>query len=244
VDANWKTAAENFCGDGYHISSTHGSARQLGIDTTASSARNWGEGYHISCRNGHGMAAWICPPDDAGPWFAQPVIELANYMKSCAAEIEGRLGAVRARKVVPSAGTVFPNFSVHWQARTIRVWHPRGPQKMEIWSWAIVDRAAPPEIKDLMRFASQYRFSPTGVFEQDDVDNWQECTRSGRGVVARRHTLNTQMGLGHERFDEDLQAWTSDFRLSESNYRQFYRRWAELMTAKSWAEVETSRARS
>ncbi|MGZ8490127.1 MAG: aromatic ring-hydroxylating oxygenase subunit alpha, partial [Candidatus Binatia bacterium] len=27
VDANWKTAAENFGGDGYHIASTHGSAR-------------------------------------------------------------------------------------------------------------------------------------------------------------------------------------------------------------------------
>ena len=33
------------------------------------------------------------------------------------------------------------------------------------------------------------------------------------------------MGLGHERFNEALQAWTSDFRMSESNHRQFYRRW-------------------
>ena len=28
----------------------------------------------------------------------------------------------------------------------------------------------------------------------------------------------------------DLGAWVSDFRFSESNHRQFYRRWAELMT--------------
>ncbi len=34
VDANWKTAAENFGGDGYHIASTHGSARELGIERT------------------------------------------------------------------------------------------------------------------------------------------------------------------------------------------------------------------
>jgi hypothetical protein len=46
-----------------------------------------------------------------------------------------------------------------------------------------------------------------------------------------------QMGLGHERFDADLRAWASDFRMSESNHRQFYRRWAQLMTATSWAEV-------
>ena len=73
------------------------------------------------------------------------------------------------------------------------------------------------------------------------MDNWQECTRSCRGVVSRRAALNTQMGLGHERFDEHLQAWASDFRMSESNHRQFYRRWAELMAAERWAGVKRMR---
>jgi hypothetical protein len=69
------------------------------------------------------------------------------------------------------------------------------------------------------------------------MDNWQECTRTCRGAVSRRYALNTQMGLGHERFNEDLQAWASDFRMSESNHRQFYRRWAQLMTTESWTEI-------
>src|SRR5262245_58297009 len=51
VDANWKTAAENFGGDGYHIASTHGSARELGIDTTTSETRRWNQGRQISCGN-------------------------------------------------------------------------------------------------------------------------------------------------------------------------------------------------
>jgi len=42
--------------------------------------------------------------------------------------------------------------------------------------------------------------------------------------------MNMQMGLRHDGFDDDLGAWASDFRFSESNHRQFYRRWAELMT--------------
>ena len=62
---------------------------------------------------------------------------------------------------------------------------------------------------------------------------WFTC----RGVVSRRLSVNTQMGLGHERFDEDLQGWASDFRMSESNHRQFYRRWAQLMAADSWAKI-------
>jgi 3-phenylpropionate/trans-cinnamate dioxygenase alpha subunit len=100
-----------------------------------------------------------------------------------------------------------------------------------------VDKAAPPAVKDAMRLAGVRGFSPSGTFEQDDMDNWQECTRTCRGAVSRRYALNTQMGLGRERFNEDLQAWASDFRMSESNHRQFYRRWAQLMTTDSWAEL-------
>jgi hypothetical protein len=45
------------------------------------------------------------------------------------------------------------------------------------------------------------------------------------------------MGLGHERYDEDLGAWASDDRYSELIQRRFYRRWAQLMAADSWAEI-------
>jgi len=134
---------------------------------------------------------------------------------------------------------VFPNFSMlRATSRTFRVWHPRGPDKTEVWSWVYVDRAAPPQVKEAIRLAGVRGFSPSGTFEQDDMDNWQECTHTCRGVVSRRFALNTQMGLGHERFDENLKAWASDFRMSESNHRRFYGRWAQLMAAESWAEVK------
>jgi hypothetical protein len=136
-------------------------------------------------------------------------------------------------------GTVFPNFSLLRAAsRTFRVWQPRGPDKIELWSWVYVDKAAPPQVKEAIRLAGVRGFSPSGTFEQDDMDNWQECTQTCRGIASRRQALNMQMGLGHEHYDEDLKAWASDYRFSESNHRQFYRRWAQLMTAKSWAEVE------
>jgi len=56
----------------------------------------------------------------------------------------------------------------------------RGPDKTEVWSWLYVDKAAPPEIKEAYRLAGVRGFSPSGTFEQDDMDNWQECTRSCR----------------------------------------------------------------
>ena len=66
---------------------------------------------------------------------------------------------------------------------------------------SIRDKAAPPEVKEAIRLAGARVFGPGGTFEQDDMDNWQGCTQTGRGVVARRHALNYEMGLGHERFD-------------------------------------------
>ena len=203
MNANWKTAAENFGGDGYHIASTHGSARELGVDTTTSQTRQWNKGCQMPAATGtfwfHGSRL-----PDGGPWFAQPDDQLVDYMKEHAEEIEQRLGKVRARQISPSAGTVFPNLSVHWLTRTIRVWQPRGPDKMEIWSWAVVDKAASPKIKDVMRFVSQYRFSPSGVFEQDDMDNWIQVTGAAKSLIGRassgqlsdeRHTKPIEPGL-------------------------------------------------
>ncbi len=122
-------------------------------------------------------------------------------------------------------------------SRTFRVWHPRGPDKTEVWAWVFADKAAPAEVKEAIRLAGVRVFGPSGTFEQDDMDNWQGCTQTGRGVVARREFLSYEMGLGHERFDEDLGAWASDYRYSESNHRGFYRRWARLMSADSWTKV-------
>jgi 3-phenylpropionate/trans-cinnamate dioxygenase subunit alpha len=240
VAANWKTAAENFGGDGYHIASTHGSARELGIDTTTSQTRTWNKGRQIYCGNGHVLVTWLCPAEDAGPWYAQPVVELVDYMKEHAAEIESRLGGVRARQIAPSAGTVFPNLSLHWLTRTLRVWQPRGPDQMEVWSWAIVDKAAPPKTKDTMRFVSQYRFSPTGVFEQDDMDNWIQVTGAARSVIGRRFPANYQMGSSEEVTETDLRGRLSS-RWSDSNQLSLYLHWAKMLEAKSWSEIMSAK---
>ena len=65
-------------------------------------------------------------------------------------------------------------------SRTLRVWHPRGP-----------DKVAPPEVKRAFRLSGVRGFSPAGTFEQDDMDNWQECTQTCRGIMARRLPVNT-----------------------------------------------------
>ena len=235
LDANWKTSAENFGGDGYHIAATHGSAREVGVDTTTSQTRQWSKGGQIDCGNGHILNLWITPPD-GGLWFGQPDDEIANYMKENAAEIENRLGTMRAQQIAPSAGTVFPNLSVHWLTRTVRLWQPRGPDKMEIWSWAVVDKAASAKIKDTMRFVSQYRFSPTGVFEQDDMDNWIQVTAAAKSLIGQRYPANYQMRGDNAPIEIDLPGRVKS-RFSDNNQLSLYMHWAKMLQAKNWDEI-------
>jgi 3-phenylpropionate/trans-cinnamate dioxygenase alpha subunit len=231
VPCNWKFPAENFGGDSYHVSWSHLSALSTGFSPGTSTRQRW-KGSILSPGNGHCIIA-LGPQDSAAP----PVPAIVAYEQAIRPEVEQRLGA-RSRLINPIVGTVFPNFSLlRAAAHTFRVWHPRGPDKIEIWSWIYVDKAAPPEIKQAFRLAGVRSFSPSGTFEQDDMDNWQECTQTCRGVISRRMPLNTQMGLGHDRFDPDLGAWASEYRMSENNHRHFYQRWAQLMAATSWAEV-------
>jgi 3-phenylpropionate/trans-cinnamate dioxygenase subunit alpha len=231
MPCNWKFPAENFAGDGYHVPWSHISAVRTGSGGDFRMKPD-SAGRALSLGNGHSIMT-VGPDMVADP----PAPEVLAYEEQILPEMQQRLGS-RLQLGKPIAGTVFPNFSMlRPTSRTIRVWHPRGPDKTEVWAWIFVDKAAPPEVKKALRLAGARVFGPGGAFEQDDMDNWQGCTQTARGAVARRASLCYEMGLGHERFDEDLGAWASDYRYSESNHRRFYRRWAQLIAADSWPEI-------
>ena len=230
VPCNWKMPAENFGGDAYHVAWTHLSSIRAGFSVGVTVPASGGGGA-VSPGNGHGLVTVAA--DQSG----EPTELLREYENQTRPELEARLGP-RAKQLNPIVGTVFPNFSIlRGSSHSFRVWHPKGPDSIEIWSWAFVDRAAPPEVKEAVRLTAIRGFSPSGTFEQDDMDNWQECTRSSRGLVTRRQMLNYQMGLGHESFNEEFDAITSEYRHSDSNHRQFYQRWGQLMAADSWSDL-------
>ena len=231
VPCNWKLPAENFGGDSYHVAWTHLSAIRSGFSVGVTS-QPASRGRMVSPGNGH-VAITVKPGDVPDP----PVPVIREYEERIAQDVAKRL-APRSSLVNPIVGTVFPNFSfLRGSSRSFRVWQPKGPDKIEIWSWIYVDKTAPPEVKEATRLAGTRGFSPSGTFEQDDMDNWQECTQTSRGVMARRRQLNYQMGVGHDEYDEELGAWASDFLHSDSNHRQFYRRWGQMMAARNWSEL-------
>ena len=231
VPCNWKLPAENFAGDAYHVAWSHLSAIRSGFAGDFRLRSSTG-GALISPGRGHCVIAL------GGQDIAEaPEPELVDYERECRPEAVKRLGQ-RLETVSPIVATVFPNFSmIRSTSHSFRVWHPKGPGQIEVWAWIFVDKAAPPAVREALRLNGLRGFGPSGTFEQDDMDNWQECTHTCRGVVSRRYDLNMQMGLGHDSYQPDLGAWASDYRLSESNHRQFYRRWAEVMAADGGAEL-------
>lgn len=228
VPCNWKFPAENLGGDGYHVAWNHLSAVRTGFSQTPNARPRVGGGTAVSPGNGHGIIA-MAP----GSVLEPPDPELMEYEESIQTEVKQRLGP-RLDLANPGVGTVFPNLSLlRVNARIFSVWHPKGPEKIEIWTCCFVDKAAPPEIKEAIRLHSTRTNGPSGTFTQDDMDNWQECTLTSRGVISQRLPMNLQMGLGHDSFNEDLMGLASDFQFSESNHRAFYQRWAQLMDAES-----------
>ena len=228
VPANWKFPAENFAGDSYHVAWSHLSALNTGTTSESRNRQQRGSGLQgqiISPGNGHCLIS-----RGAGEFSEAAVPQIKGYEDSVREEAKHRLGK-RWELANPIVGTVFPNFGmIRTIAQQFRGLHPKGPGQIEIWAFSYVDRDAPPEVTEAIRLASVRAHSPAGTFEQDDMDNWQECTGTSKGFMAKRVDLNNQMGLGHDHFDSALGGWARDYAMSESKHGRFYHRWDELMS--------------
>jgi hypothetical protein len=107
-----------------------------------------------------------------------------------------------------SAGTMWPNF--HWlQLVTagdtksepvgilnLRLEIPLSPTRTRMYSWFAIDKAAPADYRKISYETYVRCFGPSGIFDQDDMENWEECTAAARGPAAKRYALHHKMGLG------------------------------------------------
>jgi phenylpropionate dioxygenase-like ring-hydroxylating dioxygenase large terminal subunit len=236
MPANWKFPSENFAGDGYHNIS-HRSVDMVGIGPSGRGRRDNAEFSAARRVNfsfpdlGHAAVCDLHLQDvPYVPTYQNtPIAE--EYFKHIFEERKRRLGD--SSRLLGLVGTVFPNMSyLARQPRSIAVWHPRGPHKTEAWRWFLVDKDAPAEVKDTLRHYYVRYSGPAGMTEQDDMENWNYAHAASRGVIARRHPYNYEMGLGCEKIDAAYSGVVTE-RINEENARGFYTRWAAVMDAKS-----------
>ena len=230
LKGNWKLAAEQFATDWYHVNMSHASALMVlsptGKGPKKEIANTPGRQY-IDPR-GHGAGF---PTHPKSRFDAAKVHEYYDYDL-----LRERLGDARVEGPMTTGhATVFPNFSYLPVNGSIRVWHPKGPNEMEVWSWTLLDRSMPPEVKEAQRLYNLRTFGPSGIFEQDDGENWSEVQAISHGFITNNVPLNYQMGLGSEREDGVYPGRTSEL-YSDAAGRSFYARWAELMDSPAWHE--------
>ena len=75
-------------------------------------------------------------------------------------------------------------------------------------------------------------FSPSGIFEQDDVENFTDVFATIAGQAGRATQMNYQMGLSRPTvrgFVGPGDVYQGKY--CEANGRAFYRRWRDLLTA-------------
>lgn len=234
IECNWKFPADNFVGDIYHALWTHlgGAQPTLGPHggVIVKNERSW----QVSV-NGHG---WEFNDSFLGNAATMGDRELLRYMRSRQAAITARLGDFRAKMwgSVASA-TVFPNFAFLPGYFTFRTFQPKGPTRTEIHTWTLVPRAMPEEIKDRFRRGSMRTFSPAGLLEMDDGENWQHATAANAGHVTRHQKLCYAMAPAGQLADPTLPGTVHEGQLSDANQRLFYRRWAEMMDASTWRDI-------
>jgi len=213
IKANWKIGAENFSGDMYHTPHTHASIVDIGLFREPKAQKRKDGATYWAHRGGG--TTYKLPPggfDERMRYVGYPD------------EMIGRIKDVwspRQQQVVGedgfmiSAATCFPNLSfVHNWPRvrdeqqesgrndeevlpfiSIRLWQPISENETEVCSWFAVDSAAPADFKKDSYKAYLMCFGSTGMFEQDDVENWVSLTTTAGGSMARRLLLNSRMGL-------------------------------------------------
>ncbi len=245
VNTNWKIGCENFVGDMYHTPFTHRSVVDISLFREPK-ANKRKEGVLYFAGRGGGTTYKLPTGDfrERMNYVGYPD-EMIDRAANAWSEAQHRL--IDDDGFMVSAATLFPNLSfVHnWpQVRgdgdvvpfiSLRQWQPVSPTETEVLSWFAVDANAPEDFKRDSYRAYLMCFGSSGMFEQDDAENWVSITATSRGSMARELLLNSRMGLDHD--GQQLEPPLSGFAgpgearvgFGEFNQRHWLRLWSEQL---------------
>jgi PAH dioxygenase large subunit len=200
VECSWKFATDNFT-DNFHVYWTHQSLVELGL--LPSDPDFASHGHMVTLDNGHILHFVLGPPIEAFQGMGLPK-SLWPLFKEHLDPAQAQIAQAHGY----SAGTMWPNF--HWlQLVTagdtksepvgilnLRLEIPLSPTRTRMYSWFAIDKAAPPDYRKISYETYVRCFGPSGIFDQDDMENWEECTAAARGPAAKRYALHHKMGIG------------------------------------------------
>lgn len=244
VHADWKTAAENFSGDVYHVDYLHHSTEQVSSATGLQGTCEFGRSYEMG--GGHNFVGheWTKAIDPGFIYAGYP----PHYVEQF--DLSGLDDAQRLmmRDKPPTVGTVFPNLSfIRFAAflkldeppavvTSFRQWQPVAPGELELWNWQLVWKFMSDEDAERAYRIGQYSFGSAGIFEQDDTMAWEGAARAGKSTWLRREGVQYHFQQGHKSaVDQSPDAsWTGPGIHRTTGYGEhrqlaFYRHWLKVM---------------
>jgi hypothetical protein len=134
---------------------------------------------------------------------------------------------------------IFPNIGA--VGSIFRIMNPQGPDASEIWSYVLVDKNAPPEVKQQIALNRQRISGPNGIQQKDDMENWFIQTRYSKGLMTRwALRQNNQLGMSRPSMDGMTNfGLTGMFHPSptDENYRRFFEHYRMVMEANTWSDI-------
>lgn len=239
LPANWKFNVEQPTSDMQHSEISHVSAVEALASGSDTFDRKTGREKIPTGRQ------WFSPYGHGGAFFGKRGKEIPNtapalidWENTVRDKIEERLGEFRE---VRGHMNVFPNFMLLGNY-TFRVTHPRGPHEMEIWSWAFVPKDAPEEVKESIRLDVMRTFSPAGMFEQDDAENWEEMQHILKGAVSRKTGFTYNMrGVPVTRDDDGYPGGSTAHVYSDNAALNMYGFYRDMMMGYDWPQLKEMR---
>ena len=233
LDANWKLPVENQLGDVNHGAFLHSAIIPREAQDLIEEL-----GYSVVTTPGHGATFRLMPEDapvDDVAWGMEGMggmfggAEVQDYLREVQARAAERVGPLRARMKGLTYG-IYPNLSFLWSNASFKVSHPRGPGRVEYWSWAVVPADAPAAIKRVLRTNYSSFFGPGGMLEQEDSEVWVQQFRGSNIDFADDRPYFYGLGLGEEGPHPELPGLVS-VTANEFYARQFFARWRDELQA-------------
>ncbi|HEV7679209.1 MAG TPA: Rieske 2Fe-2S domain-containing protein [Candidatus Dormibacteraeota bacterium] len=244
VKTNWKIGVDNYVGDGYHLSTTHKSAIDMGIFETGRESERIGRfsertpSHCISADNGHGIRVQQMPIEFDTPTFL-------GWPQRYWDTFTSRLNPDQVEMLQALAvahGNIFPNASIlealapHVGSDTfpaaylhLRQWHPISADTTELWMWCFVPKGMSADEKMGSQRAFLRHLGFGGCFETDDFQNWTSAASNNRSPLTWDFTFNHQGRSVEAGNDVPWPGNVFPVDHTEVNQQNLLRRWHDLM---------------
>ncbi|MBV9001164.1 MAG: Rieske 2Fe-2S domain-containing protein [Solirubrobacterales bacterium] len=232
LPSGWKMPSENFCADAYHTATAHSFLARLNMVKGVDFGR---DGYHVNPGGGHGLGVGVHFDDES---YFPPELreEYAAHLEPEQLKLLERVKNLHGN-VFPNLSFLIPNFIVvdgrQVSGMMLRQWQPAGPDRVQVYSWHLVERHAPEWWKRLGQKMYVQTFGMSGMFDQDDTENWEAQTRNSNTALWRDEEifLHYAMGMAAEPLGDEFPGPGDvyDGKFSEAAGRTFYRTWLDLL---------------